>query len=202
MEIVMKNLKKSVIVISTALAIHSTGTNAEILVFTPSGTSTVTQGTNLFWDMRSPATSTSSLGAVGGFFLSDHGDFHYAGPTNNMVVTGGTSGAILTAGTEVGVGSVYSVDSFTGTTNYGGTMMAPSTAYYGLRFVSGGQTYYGWLQFTEGATDQSLLAWAYETSAGVSILAGGGHVYYSSSVLNNTPAFNAARVIDGNTDTS
>jgi hypothetical protein len=147
---------------------------AAVISFTPSGTSTVSQSTNLYWDMLSSATSTSSFGATGNFYLSDHGDFHFdTGANANMVVVVGTEGgAKLPQGTPIGAGSDWSLTSFVGTTDYDGTMVPVETAYFGLRFEVAGQTHYGWVQIQEGTSDQSVLAWAYESTPGVPIAAG------------------------------
>lgn len=161
-------------IISLATMFMVSVAQAAVISFTPSGTSTVSQATNLYWDMLSSTTSTSSFGATGGFYLSDHGDFHFdTGNGANMVVIAGTEGgAKLPVGTLIDAGSDWALTSFAGTTDYDGTMVPVETAYFGLRFQVDGQTHYGWVQIEEGIDDQSVLAWAYESTPGVAIAAG------------------------------
>lgn len=156
-----------------AFVAMSSWVQADVVSFTPSGTSTVPQGTNLYWDMESSASSTSSLGAVGDFYLSDHGDIHYGGDGASMVSVGATSGgALLSPGTLVDAASNWDGGGYVGTTDYDGTMVPPQTAYFGLRFELAGQTHYGWVQISEGTTDQGVLAWAYESTPDAAIAAG------------------------------
>ncbi|MGA9573354.1 MAG: hypothetical protein WBS20_05340 [Lysobacterales bacterium] len=146
---------------------------ADVVSFTPSGVSTVSQNTDLYWDMQSSDTSTTTLGAIGDFYLSGHGDFHFDGVAA-MIRVGATSGGEkLLPGTLIDVSSNWSsTDSYVGTTDYDGTMIPPETAYFGLRFELNGQIHYGWVQIEEGTTDQSVLAWAYETTPDLAIAAG------------------------------
>lgn len=145
---------------------------AAVVGFTPSGTSTVSQATDLYWDLQSSATSTTTLGAPCDFYLSDHGDFHWNGDGSMVVLPNGEGGDTLASGTLIGPGSNWSTMSYAGTTGYQGEMVPPQTAYFGLRCAIGGQTYYGWVQIEEGTTDQSVLAWALETTPNAPIAAG------------------------------
>lgn len=151
---------------------------ADAISFTPTGTSTVAQNINLYWDMLSSNTSTSEMGAVGNFYLSDHGDFHYmtASGASMVVISGTEGGDTLPPGTLIGPGSTWATMSYAGTTDYQGVMTPPETAYFGLRFEIAGQVHYGWVQIEEGLTDQSVLAWGYETTPGTAIAAGDGEV--------------------------
>lgn len=168
----MKRLVFSFAIIASMIV--ASAAHAAVISFTPSGTSTVSQATNLYWDMLSSTTSTTDFGANGNFYLSDHGDFHFdTGEGANMVVIAGTEGgAKLPAGTLIDAGSDWSLTSFVGTTDYEGTMVPPETAYFGLRFQVAGQDHFGWVQIEEGSSDQSVLAWAYESTPGVAIAAG------------------------------
>ena len=158
--------------LATGLIVLPVVSNAAVVSFTPSGTSTVSQGTNLYWDLQSSTTSTNPIGDVCGFELSDHGDFHYSGASHMVIIPATTGGALLPAGTSIGPGSTWSTSGYTGTTAYDGVMVPPQTAYFGLSCVFGGQTHYGWVQITEGTTDQSVLAWAYESTPNAPIAAG------------------------------
>jgi len=148
--------------------------NASIVSFTPSGTSTVSQGTDLYWDMLSDTTSTSSFGAVGNFNLSDHGDFHFSTSTSDMVNIGtGTGGDVLSFGDIIGSASNWSnTSSFVGTTDYSGVMGFNDVGIFGLSFLLSGQTHYGWVEISEQASTQSILGWGYESIADQSITAG------------------------------
>lgn len=157
-----------------ALMLMSSIVQADVVSFTPSGTSTVSQDTSLYWDMESSDTSTSSFGAVGDFYLSDHGDIHFdTGAGASMVAIGSTQGgALLPLGTPIDASSNWSTSSYVGTTDYQGLMVPPQTSYFGLRFELNGQTHYGWVQIEEGLSEQSVLAWGYETTPNLAIAAG------------------------------
>ncbi|MBK6402277.1 MAG: IPTL-CTERM sorting domain-containing protein [Rhodocyclaceae bacterium] len=164
-------------VATATFAVFSGLTMAAVASFTPSGTSTVTQGTNLYWNLQTNATSTSPIGDTCGFYLSDHGDFHWDATNGDMVVLSNDEGGdALAAGAIIGPASRWdsanSDNEYAGTTAYSGEMVAPQTAYFGLSCMIGGQRHYGWVQITEGAADQSVLAWAYETSPNTPIAAG------------------------------
>lgn len=177
MEKVGDKMKRSGILISVlAFLVIPSVVQAEVVAFTPAGTSTVSQSTNLYWDMVSRTTSTTSFGAVGNFYLSDHGDIHYdTSQGASMVRVGATDGGdLLPAGTLIDASSNWASSGFVGTTDYDGTMVPPQTAYFGLRFQVAGQTHYGWVQIEEGTGDQSVLAWGYETTPNVAIAAGAG----------------------------
>ncbi len=167
-----KNLKLATIV---SLVILSSPAFPAVIIFTPTGGAfTGTQSQTLYWDMTSNSASTSfDASYVGGFSLSDHGDFHHSGAGTGMVYTGVCDifadvcgGLQLNIGDIVGSSRTYSTPTgFAGTTAYGGSMTSSpaTTAYYGLKFQISGQTHYGWIKFTEDATTQSLLKWAYES---------------------------------------
>ncbi len=146
---------------------------ADVVSFTPSATSTVPQGTNLYWDMQSGETSITSFGAIGDFQLSDHGDIHFDGLAAMVINIGNQGGEKLPFGTSIDAGSNWSsTGNYIGTTDYDGTMIPPETTYFGLRFELSGQIHYGWVQIEEGLTDQSVLAWGYETTPDLAIAAG------------------------------
>lgn len=166
-------MKFTKLVCATALALSATVAHAEVLTFTPAGGSaTVEQWQDLYWDMTSNATSTSYQGWVSDFNLSGHGDFHF---WNANMVKNGTpdGGKNLSVGTLVGDMSNYGASyGYAGTDDYSGDCVRGSTCLYGLQFNLNGGTHYGWVKFSEGATQQSLHAWGYETVAGKSIAAG------------------------------
>jgi hypothetical protein len=171
MKAIIKNKFTAII---TAALISSNAYSA-VNIFTPStGALTGTQTEDLYWDMLSNnATRGSGATYTGGFYLSGHGDFHYDNLNSSMVVTSGTAGRQLNIGDIIGPSSTYSVSSWTGTTDYSGTISTTSatTTYYGLRFKIGTATHYGWIKFTEdvAANSQSLLKWAYESVADTAI---------------------------------
>jgi outer membrane autotransporter protein len=172
----LKNLKT--IAIFSAL-FNSLPVSSAVVTFTPSGgTFTAAQNTNIYWDMRSNAIGLSSNPSyVGGFYLSNHGDFHYS-LSSSMVVTAGASGTDLPVGTVIGSSSTFSVTSFATTANLGSSS---TPRIYGLRFVHSGFNHYGWVRFVEDSTSQSIEMWAYEDVAGASILAGGASAQSSPS---------------------
>jgi hypothetical protein len=151
------------------------GAQASVISFTAAGGSNVSQTTDLYWNMLSNATSTSSLNAIGAFELSGHGDIHYNAGTANFVNSGtSTAGANLAVGTMIGAGSNWGNNSgFVGTTDFGGGCALGQTCIYGLSFVMAGATHYGWVQFQEiNAQRQQLLSWAYEGAGNTAIAAG------------------------------
>ena len=160
--------------LAAGLAVTAQAAQAAVVSFTPSGTATVSQGTDLYWDMLSDATSTSLIsGAPGDFNLSGHGDFHFTSPADMVNVGTGEGGQNLAFGTIIGAGSNFSfAGTYVGTTDYSGQCAVGNTCIYGLSFQLSGNTHYGWVQFREDATTQSLIAWGYETTAGASIAAG------------------------------
>ncbi|BFT30441.1 hypothetical protein D210916BOD24_16170 [Alteromonas sp. D210916BOD_24] len=169
----IKNFLKSVV---ACFAITLSGlASAGIITFTPSGTSTVSQDTNLYWDMLSDETSTTSLGAVGDFVLSDHGDIHFDTSFSDMVNIGsGTGGYLFSFGEMIGAGSNWSnTDNFVGTNDYSGILSLGETGIFGLSFQLAGQTHYGWVIISESDLGtQSILSWGYESVAGKAIAAG------------------------------
>lgn len=168
-------MKLNKILLALTATFSVAGAQASVIAFTAAGGSNVTQSTDLYWNMLSNATSTSSLGAIGGFELSGHGDIHYNGGTANFVNSGtSTAGANLAVGTMIGAGSNWADNSgFVGTTAFGGGCALGQTCIYGLSFVKAGATHYGWVQFQEiNAQRQQLLSWAYEGAANTAIGAG------------------------------
>ncbi len=166
-------LNKILVALTTTLCVASA--QATIVSFTAGNPSNVTQSTNLYWDMLTGATGTSSLGALGGFVLTSHGDIDYNWTTANFVNFGtGTAGANLAAGTSIGATSNWGDNSgYVGTTAYGGGCALGTTCIYGLSFVKAGATHYGWVQFHEiNQNRQKLMSWAYESTAATAIGAG------------------------------
>jgi len=148
--------------------------NAGLITFTPSGTSTVSQSTDLYWNMLSDNTSTSSLSAIGDFYLSGHGDFHFDTSTADMTNIGtGTGGYLFNLGELIGANSNWSnTSNFVGTTDYSGIMNLGDSGIFGLSFQLAGQTHYGWVNISENSGTQSILGWGYESIAGQAIAAG------------------------------
>ncbi|MHC6648198.1 PEP-CTERM sorting domain-containing protein [Alteromonas sp. HB246098] len=180
----MKNKFLKGLLASFALAVSGFA-QAGLITFTPSGTSTVSQDTDLYWDMLSDATSTSSLGAVGEFFLTDHGDFHFSASDGDMVNIGtGTGGYLFLFGEMIGASSNWSnTDFFVGTTDYSGIMSFGDSGIFGLSFQLAGQTHYGWVNISENDNGtQSILGWGYESVAGRAIAAGVTQVPEPSTV--------------------
>jgi hypothetical protein len=147
------------------------GANAAVVIFTPSSGNTVSQSTTLYWDPVSAFISTSSLGAIGGFNLTDHGDFHFTVSDADMVNIGsGTGGQTIPVGQLVGPSSNFTNTSdFVGTTDFSGTMSLGDRAFFGLSFQLSGQTHYGWVEISEDATTQTIHRWAYETTPNTAI---------------------------------
>ncbi len=173
----MKNLVLPFAVFLLLVTSFSGSAQADIIYFTPSGINTVSQNENLYWDMQSDATSTSTLGAIGDFFLTDHGDFHFFGSGNpGMVLLAGTTtgGDLLSAGDLIGPEStfIFGDIGFAGTTDFEGEMSFGDRGYFGLTFEIGGDTHYGWVDFSEDTSTQTIYGWAYESDAGVGIRAG------------------------------
>jgi hypothetical protein len=150
---------------------------AAVNIFTPTGGAfTGLQTETLYWNMTSNnASLTYDASYVGGFNLSDHGDFHHFDSGSGMVVSSDSAGIQLSLGDTIDSSRTFSAsgfDGFTGTTSYGGTMTKSpaTTAYYGLKFKIGTATHYGWVKFREESTTQSLLKWAYESVADTAII--------------------------------
>ncbi len=78
-----------------------------------------------------------------------------------------------------------------------------SNTYLGLRFESGGTTYYGWMRvstYPTGGAGQ-ILSWAYETRPNTSISAGAGEDSDGDGVwdyLDQCPGTPAGAVVDAN----
>ncbi len=81
-------------------------------------------------------------------------------------------GTNLSEGTLINQNSDWINNFVAYTDNYVPGCDIGSTCIYGVRFELGGADHFGWVQFHEGTDTQSLLRWAYETQAGVGILAG------------------------------
>lgn len=146
---------------------------AAILSFSPSGISSVSQQTDLYFDPLSNSTSRSDIGPYD-IGLSSHGDWHFNSLLFGFLDGNGTGGLSLAAGTLIGPNGDYeNGSSYTGTTNYGGGCTFSETCLYGFEFLVSGAAHYGWVSFTEGTDNtQSINGWAYEDVAGVAIAAG------------------------------
>ena len=168
-----KNIHLS-LMIAFGLIMTAPEAKSAIISFTPTGTSTVSQSTDLFRDMLSANTSTSSSFSPYNFYLSNHGDFHFNSSLADMINSGtGTGGVDLAVGTLIGPASNWSnTNGFVGTTDLGGGCSVVNTCIYGLSLDIAGNTHYGWVQFSEDTSTQSLLAWAYEDVAAQPIAAG------------------------------
>jgi hypothetical protein len=170
-------MKFNKILMSLAVTLCVASAQASVVAFTPvsSDDANVTQSTNVYWNMLSAATSTSSLGAIGGFVLTGHGDFDYNWTVADFVNAGtGTGGVDLAVGTLISSTSNWgSNDGYVGTTGFGGGCDFKDMCIYGLKFAMAGNTHYGWVQFHEISDKrQKLMAWGYESVAGVGIGAG------------------------------
>jgi hypothetical protein len=172
-------MKTKLIAIITAALISSNASSA-VNIFTPTGGAfSGTQLETLYWDMTSNLASKSyDASYVGQFNLSNHGDFHHdLAAGSGMVISSEdlfadrSVGVRLNIGDVVGPSRTFSTIGFTGTTDFGGTMTSSpaTTTYYGLKFKIGAATHYGWIKFTEDAT-QSLLKWAYESIPDTAII--------------------------------
>jgi hypothetical protein len=159
-----------------AIAIASTVASAQAAVIshTASGTTSGSQGIDLYWTMTSPIATTVNSGAPTQMSLSGHGDIHYTASYANFINSSGTAGVNLASGTLVNASSNWGDNSgFVGTTAYGGGCAIGQTCIYGLKFIQAGNTHYGWVRFQETSTSsQKLMGWAYESNANVGILAG------------------------------
>jgi hypothetical protein len=162
------------------LSAYSFTSFASVITYSPSGGAfSVDQNINsIYWDMMSNRIGTIfDPSYVGGFELSDHGDFHF-GIDSSMVMIGSTDGGLpLSSGTLIGLGSNFDNQfyGYAGTTNFGGVLTPSETpTIFGLRFINNGNTYYGYVRFVEDLTTQSILCWGYETTPGASIAAGAG----------------------------
>ena len=163
------------LIIASCLMLFTVSSYSSVISFIPSGTSTVSQGTNLYFDPLSSAVSTTGVGAYSSY-LSDHGDFHY-GSMMDMIGTddnsGNAPGVNLIAGTLIDASSIWANDySFTGTTAYGAGCPVGNVCIYGMRIQITGSWHYGWIEFSEMSSTQSINGWAYESVAGVGIAAG------------------------------
>lgn len=171
-------MKFNKILMGLAATLCVTSAQASVIAFTPTpaNDANVTQSTDLYWNMLSTVVSTSSLGAIGGFELSGHGDFHYnTGVADFVNAPGtGTGGVNLVGGTLISSASNWgNNDGYVGTTDFGGGCDFKNTCIYGLKFAMAGNTHYGWVQFHEISDKrQKLMAWGYESVAGVGIGAG------------------------------
>ena len=165
---------RRIVIFAGSLLWLSSTVHAGIMSFTPSGTATVSQTTDLRWDMLSDATSTSSFFLPYNLELTDHGDIHFNSSTIDFINDGsGTTGLNLVAGTLIDASSPFGNNaSFVGTTSFGGGAALNEPTIYGLSLQIAGQTHYGWVSFQENPSTQSLIGWAYNDQAGVAIAAG------------------------------
>lgn len=162
-----------------ALMSASITAQAYVVGFIPSGISEVTQFENISWDMTSDQTyphGTMFPSLPSYFTLTDHGDFHFmfeeasmVGPSNPNATPKGFN---FSAGTLIDQDSDWVHNFAAYTDNFDPGCDIGSTCIYGVRFKLGGADHFGWVEFHEGTDTQSLLRWAYETQAGVGILAG------------------------------
>jgi hypothetical protein len=155
-----------------ALTLISSNAFSAVNIFTPiGGAFSGSQNDTLYWDMTSNNASLTPDGSyIGGFNLSDHGDFHFGADSAMVLVNTNNGindpGRLFIIGETVGPSDYWSTlgafawtDSFTGTVGKN----PATTTYFGLKFKIGTATHYGWVKFTEDATTQSLLKWAYES---------------------------------------
>lgn len=164
---------------TVALMSASFTANAYVIGFMPSGISEVSQLENISWDMTSDQTylQGAMFPSLPNYFtLTDHGDFHFIHEEASMVGASGLNvfpkGTNLSEGTLINQNSDWINNFVAYTDNYVPGCNIGSTCIYGVRFELGGTDHFGWVQFHEGTDTQSLLRWAYETQAGVGILAG------------------------------
>ncbi|MBL8454136.1 MAG: hypothetical protein JNK97_15460 [Zoogloea sp.] len=161
-----------------ALMSASITAQAYVVGFIPSGISEVAQSQSIGWDMTSdqtfPGTLYPSLPSY--FTLTNHGDFHFMLDEASMVGPSGLyafpKGTNLSEGTLINYNSDWINNFVAYTDNFVPGCDIGSTCIYGVRFRLGGADHFGWVEFHEGTDTQSLLRWAYETQAGVGILAG------------------------------
>lgn len=170
-------MKLNKILLTLAATVCVASAQASIIAFTPTpaNNANVLQTTDLYWNMLSAATSTSSLGAIGAFELSGHGDFHYNSLVADFVNAGtGTAGVNLALGTLIDSASNWGNNiGYVGTSAYGSGCAIGNSCIYGLKFVTSGNTHYGWVAFHEiNNNRQKLTGWGYESVAGVGIGAG------------------------------
>jgi hypothetical protein len=166
---------KILAVLATTLCVASA--QASIITFAPvpANNANVTQTTDLYWDMLSADTSLTSMGWIGAFELTGHGDFHYNTAVADFVNAGaGTGGDNLVGGTLINSASNWGNNGgFVGTTAFGGGCALQNECIYGLKFVMAGDTHYGWVEFHEiNDKRQKLMSWGYESVAGLGIGAG------------------------------
>ena len=145
--------------------------DAAIIHFVPSGGNSSPTSTTLSWDMTSDAIGTGYISGWD-FAVSNHGDIHTTYGTGAGVVATSTWGTAinLTAGTLIGSSSTFSGDyAYLGGVN---GFSGESTGFLGVRFDIGGDIHYGWAELSFSSGTHSVLQWAYEDQAGVSIAAG------------------------------
>lgn len=170
-------MKLNKILMAVAATVCAASAQASIIAFTPTpaNAANVTQSTDLYWNMLTAATSLSSMGAIGNFELSGHGDFHYNSAVADFVNAGtGTAGVNLALGTLIDSASNWGNNfGYVGTSGFGGGCAIGNACIYGLKFVNAGNTHYGWVSFHEiNNSRQKLTGWAYESVAGAGIGAG------------------------------
>jgi hypothetical protein len=174
----------------TALAAPA---NATVHVFSPSGGPQATPsscgglGTSyVYFQMTSnKAVATCTEGKPGSFTP----DFNLRDDENRSVSIDGwnssntymgaethsssTKVAELNAGAVISAGRVWGASETLFNSSSKGNWSGGQTGYVGVRFVSGGKTYYGWVNITVNSYKSvTLNQWGYEDSGGP-ILAGG-----------------------------
>jgi hypothetical protein len=164
-----------------AFVVSMSGAEAAVQSFVPGGLSTVGQNSSLFFDVLSDQTSTSNVFGPTAIELSDHGDFHFDSSVFAFVSDGVAGGGTnLAPGTVIDASSAFDTSfiGFAGTNDFSGTCAIGTalSCIYGFSFMNAGNTHFGWVEFIEGPSDQTLLGWAYETTAGAAILAGQGGI--------------------------
>ena len=150
------------------LSAYSFTSFASVITYSPTGgIFTANQNQDIYWDMTSSSIGLSPSGSyVGGFSLSGHGDFHW-GTGSNMVVSSADIGRIMTTDEIVSSSNTFSIYPFAWTTVNGGSVTPSSSPiFFGLQFTNSGSTYYGFVQFIEDASTQSIVCWGYESVAG------------------------------------
>ncbi len=150
------------------------------MYFSPAGSGTFSQGDDVYWDMQSSAIGTSSVGGIGEFNLSDHGDFHFDPPGDMAIISGTEGGMVFAPGAAIGPSSDWDTENsdngYAGTTDYDGVLSTGQTGIFGVRFQIGGEWHYGWVSITEGSSNQTINGWAYESTPNTPIAAGAGAV--------------------------
>lgn len=184
--------------ISILLSIYSFASLASVINFVPSG-GTFSNIYSIYWDMTSSSIGITNSGSyVGGFELSDHGDFHINDAGSGMVTStsGGTDGLSLSTGAIVSSASNFNGSSYAGTYSFGGTIVqSASPVTYGLKFLIGSNVHYGYVRFIEDVSTHSIVCWAYESVSGASITVADCTGLLASVSANLTPNAQAMRSV-------